>query len=527
MPINIKSTLFIFDLIGKNPQLFIFNNKRNKSIASSLISIIIMLLSITFAIFSLFDYLKYESPNIVYSKNNDEKTKRNFLKKDFLFMIQLVDTTTIKAVNKSVGYYVAEYIIYYNNGTNISIPMDIETCELGKNIDAKYNYFTNSQFTYGRNLKDFYCLSSKYENISLFYDPTMGFSIMNLHIVFNNKSNYTPEKIQSIIVTENNVINHYNKSHPISQGYIFQFTSAYSSLENTRIHYNLQYIKYETDHGFFFPKAILSYGMSFSDMTSYRNKRDNNKLIQNFEEVNNSNSIIGTIEVAINKSNFDNYKRTYQRLQSLLAEVMSVCSLLFEIGIQISNIIGDKKMSIDIMDYILNKKVIDNIKNHNTIKLYGIKNEIEKNLKKKNNTNIIDKEKINSNIIDKESNKDDFIIDEESKTSKSNIKMIKAKEIEEKDKILKKINYFDFLKSFLCFKDKRTELINYYHYMICQDISVEKILEIFYILDNLYKTFIHDKKERAVKKEKKLFKGKGKINKKILPKIKKEHNLND
>lgn len=118
-------------------------------------------------------------------------------------------------------------------------------------------------------------------------------------------------------------------------------------------------------------------------MTSYRNKRDNNKLIHNFEEVNNSNSIIGTIEVAINKSNFDNYKRTYQRLQSLLAEIMSVCSLLFEIGIQISNIIGDKKMSIDIMDYILNKKVIDNIKNHNTIKLYGIKNEIEKNLKKK------------------------------------------------------------------------------------------------------------------------------------------------
>ena len=41
---------------------------------------------------------------------------------------------------------------------------------------------------------------------------------------------------------------------------------------------------------------------------------------------------IGDIEISLNKSNYDNYKRTYQRLQSLLAEIMSVISLLFEIG---------------------------------------------------------------------------------------------------------------------------------------------------------------------------------------------------
>ena len=93
--------------------------------------------------------------------------------------------------------------------------------------------------------------------------------------------------------------------------------------------------------------------MSFFDMTSYRSKQDNNNLIKNFEEL--KNSMIGTIEIGINKSNFDNYKRTYQRFQSLLAEIMSISSLLFEIEIQISNILGDKKMSIDIMDYILNK----------------------------------------------------------------------------------------------------------------------------------------------------------------------------
>ena len=46
----------------------------------------------------------------------------------------------------------------------------------------------------------------------------------------------------------------------------------------------------------------------------------------------NNRANIGNIDFSLNKSNYDNYKRTYQRLQSLLAEIMSVISLVFEIG---------------------------------------------------------------------------------------------------------------------------------------------------------------------------------------------------
>ena len=153
MPININSLLSIFDLIGKKPQLFIFNNKRNNSIVSSLISIIIIISSILFAIHSIFEYLKFKNPNIVYSKDNDENTKRSILKKDFVLMFQLIDTTSKMAVNKSIGYYAAEYIIYYDNGTSISIPLEIETCEIGKNIDIKYKNFIDDQSNYGRKVE--------------------------------------------------------------------------------------------------------------------------------------------------------------------------------------------------------------------------------------------------------------------------------------------------------------------------------------------------------------------------------------
>ena len=116
--------------------------------------------------------------------------------------------------------------------------------------------------------------SSKFDNISLFYDPKIGFSAINLYIVYQNNTIYTPEKIQSLLITENNIINRFNRKDPINRGYMFQLTSAYSSLEYTKVNYNFQYLKYESDEGFIFQDSRILYGMSFSDITSYRNKQN-------------------------------------------------------------------------------------------------------------------------------------------------------------------------------------------------------------------------------------------------------------
>ena len=145
---NIKSIKHLFDLIGKSPQLLIFQSNRYKSILSSLFSLIIILISIAFSIYSLLEYLKYMNPNTTFLKDNDEETNRNIYKRDFLLMFQLIDTTLLKTLDNSVGYYVAEYVAVYNNGTRIYIPLDIETCEIGKNIDKKYQYFVNDKSNY-------------------------------------------------------------------------------------------------------------------------------------------------------------------------------------------------------------------------------------------------------------------------------------------------------------------------------------------------------------------------------------------
>ena len=85
---SLKSFIYLFDLIGKTPQLLIFNSYRNKSILSSFISLIIMLISKGFSIYAILEYLKYKNPNIAYSKDNDGETNRIILKRDFLLMFQ-------------------------------------------------------------------------------------------------------------------------------------------------------------------------------------------------------------------------------------------------------------------------------------------------------------------------------------------------------------------------------------------------------------------------------------------------------
>ena len=387
---NCKSFIFKFDLIGVTPQLLIFNNKRYKSLLSSIISFIIIILSLSLSLFSLIQYLQFESPIIGYFKDNEEKTNRTFLIKDLLLLFELIDAVdglSFNTINDSIAYYQAFYGIVYNNGTLINKPLNIEKCELGRNIDLGYKDLADEKYTYGRKLEEFYCINYGNENLSLFYSPNYGFSYITLDIIFKNNSIYKPENLQSLIISENNIIDHYNKSNPIRKSFVYQLTSTYSSLELTKIQYNLQYIKYDSDEGLFYKKSKILKGISFLDMSFNRNnKNEDYDLNKQLKESNITK--IGIIEIQINKSNFDNYKRSYKKLQSLLAEVMSVISLLFEIGRQISQILSYKNMNKDIYIKLFNNKNENKKISHNNKITHMFYNKEEKVVSSERNKSI-------------------------------------------------------------------------------------------------------------------------------------------
>ena len=90
----------------------------------------------------------------------------------------------------------------------------------------------------------------------------------------------------------------------------------------------------------------------------------------------------------------------------------------------------------------------------------------------------IDKNKLN---ISKE-----IMINKNDKKNYSNIS----------NKILKSINSYHILKSYLCFNDKRTKLINISHNIIIEDMCIERILKRFYKLENIYHYFSNEEKEK-------------------------------
>ena len=82
----------------------------------------------------------------------------------------------------------------------------------------------------------------------------------------------------------------------------------------------------------------------------------------------------------------------------------------------------------------------------------------------------------------------------------------KIKKVIDNNKEFKKINYFHILISYLCFKTKKTEIINLCDDIITEDLGVERILKRLYNLERLYSDFsLNEEKEDMKTYKNKIF----------------------
>ena len=61
---------------------------------------------------------------------------------------------------------------------------------------------------------------------------------------------------------------------------------------------------------------------------------------------------------------------------------------------------------------------------------------------------------------------------------------------------MKNLQVLDIIKSFFCFKDKKTKLINLCDDVINRDLCIEKILERLYTLENFCNIFVEEDKAK-------------------------------
>ena len=436
---KLKSILYFCDILGLEPKLKVFGNDSYKSTFGSILSIIVLFLAATFTVYSLIVYFNYVNPSIVYSKDNDKSTKRNIKISESLLMFGLYENTLFSVLDQNNAFIETNYTVEYNNGSYYVEKIILENCKYGKNIDEEYQESLKNY-----NISEYYCFNKTQGNLPLFYLPDVGKSYITLNIRLGKNSSYTANDVILYIMNGNDVIDHSSKSNPISNNYFSSTYAGFSTSKFNIINYYFQFIKYESDDGFLFPNSEIFNAKAFSQMsimeTNYIEAMDKNE--------------IGTVFISFSEINFDSYKRVYPRIQSLLAEVMSVINILMAIGQILTKIIIDKKMSKDIFKYIVEKEY------------------------KKRKIEIIPE---NNEIIPKEINIPTTTENEQItyKSTQNNIDNISNKNSDNKNsnsKLFDSLNYIYIIKSFFCCEDAKTKFINACHDYISKEICIENIL---------------------------------------------------
>ena len=464
MVFKIKPLLLKCDFIGFIPQFRILDDTRYKSIFSSLLSIIIIIFSIAFISYSFIEYAN-QNPKVEYYKSNDYQTNKTFKISDSLFMFNYHFTCFS---NYSEEHNLLINIEDINEGMNE--PIEYNTCELGKNIDFKYKNVVDKIKRVEKNdLNNFLCLNFSNKEFTLYSDPSIT-KINERHLQLRLTSECKDYYILFYLITENDFIDHTKKDNPIVPDYkVSGFV-----LENEKIDlvYNYQYIKYESDNGYIFTNKTIMNGISVASSDL-------------FDKINFYKAIF-SIDFKLNSANYDNYKRSFTKFQSFLADVMSLINLLITISKVISEFLLYKKMNKDIIKYIM---ISEKIKNNNRIiityprekqihKTFENKCEIEKSNSKRtteeNKNTEISTNNDNLNISNKESGAD---------IEKTDEKILQ---------VMKNLKMYNIIKSFFCCKDKKMQLINLCNNIIYKDISVERILKRLYLIENEFNILMNE-----------------------------------
>ena len=333
-----KEILLKCDFIGFIPEFRILDETRYKSIFSSILSIMLIIFSVFFVIYSFGEYLN-QNPKVEYYKNNDYTTNKTFVISDSLLMFQfnffcLSNFSVEPTIN--IRSEVARQLEYFT----------LEPCELGKNLNIKHKELIEKFETFERwKLKDFYCINYNGTNLTLYSHPSLANDYEN-SLIFKVTADCEDYLVNFKLVTENDFIDHTKKDNPIVPYYQKNDYHVFWNNEKD-IEYNYQYIKYESDNGMFFNDKATFNGIGLFSSNS-------------FDRIDSTEYIIHII-FRMNSANYDLYRRTFIKFQSFLADVMSLINLLISISKVITEFLLYKKMNKDIIKYIIiNNNIKDN-----------------------------------------------------------------------------------------------------------------------------------------------------------------------
>ena len=237
MVFKIKHLLLKCDFVGFIPHFRILNEFRYKSVFSSILSLLIVLFSIIFILYSFIDFI-HQKPKVEYYKSNDYETNKTFLISNSLLMFQYTfKCKTNRSLEPDINVIfrspleLEHYILKY------------EHCELGKNINLKYKDLVEDFNSIEKwEISSYFCINYNNTNFTLYNNPFQTYEEENyLQIMVNSECE--DFLLMFELITQNDFINHTRRDNPIIPYYK---RSRYLLDEYDRkiLTYHYQYIKF-------------------------------------------------------------------------------------------------------------------------------------------------------------------------------------------------------------------------------------------------------------------------------------------
>ena len=306
MESKFDSILFKLDILGPEPKLNIYGDDKYKTKFSSICSIIVIAILIAFTIYSIVDFFEYKNPSIVYVKDNDNEVNRTVNVQDSM-MFAVLDVSENTVIDESKIYFDASYVKVISGNTEY-LPLTVERCEFGKNINQNYKEKLSDY-----DVEHYYCIAENLNDYPLIYNSNEEIGIY-LTININKSSGYVPDDdLVMQFLNGNDIIDHNNDENPFLNIY-YTLTITEIAIEKYNVfRYYFQYIKYDSDKGFIFDRTHSYNAKSYSNLVNLKISKS---------EIMDENEI-GAVSIRVSKTNFDYYLRNYSRIQTLLSKMMT------------------------------------------------------------------------------------------------------------------------------------------------------------------------------------------------------------
>jgi hypothetical protein len=339
----------MIDFLSCEPKLFVYNNDRYITKFGVIISYICLTIITVLSGYFLYNFYQKEGINIVFLRNNDFVADVELTKDFFFYRYYDVENDVI---DPRVAKVVPTFIKIWANDSFEINDITTETCSFDSPYLSKHKELFNNL-----NISKYTCVVPGDYNILATFNVS---SYFNFYIAKcqntteNGNHCYDPSYIDSYLeglnmyyeyYSPSYIVDHYSVDKPLRMGFNYQ---QYRIISDFFYAYTERYkiIKYISDEGVVFEDPQTHNGYEYDDSSS-------NIVIYNNGIPTLVDNSFALIQYNINNRFMEQYQRTYQKLQDVVANIGGIVDFVRLVGEIVGSYITLQKFFIDMSNHIV------------------------------------------------------------------------------------------------------------------------------------------------------------------------------